>query len=240
MILAFHCRGASPPTRVNSPSSTIRRSLACISRLMSPISSRNSVPWSANSNFPRCRRSAPVNDPFSCPNNSLSISALGTPAQLTDTNGPLVPALSSWIARATTSLPVPLSPSRRTSIFRSAIRLTHRRTSSIFSLLPMIPVMPSDTLQALVLAIECLRHPTRAIAVTDDAVDKSLTLHDSACGELQRGMNYPGRRCAVTLSIGALLGCGRGLGGGARPMHEEDEWDEEQEDPRESEEVFEE
>jgi hypothetical protein len=51
-------------------------------------SSRNSVPPSASSNLPRRAEVAPVNDPFSCPNSSLSISSVGIAAQFTFTNGP--------------------------------------------------------------------------------------------------------------------------------------------------------
>ena len=53
---------------------------------------------------------APVNDPFTCPKNSLSNKSRGTAAQLTLTNGRADRPLRSWIARATSSLPVPDSP----------------------------------------------------------------------------------------------------------------------------------
>ena len=51
---------------------------------------------------------------FSWPNNSLSISSLGMAAQLTSISGPVARLLRSWIHRATSSLPVPLSPVIRT------------------------------------------------------------------------------------------------------------------------------
>ena len=62
---------------------------------------------------------APVNEPFSCPKNSDSMSSLGIAAQLTTTNGPVsgLPGSGSelkWMARATSSLPVPDSPSMAT------------------------------------------------------------------------------------------------------------------------------
>jgi len=49
-------------------------------------------------------------DPFSCPNNSDSISSAGTAAQLSVTKGPLNRGLRSCNVRATSSLPVPVSP----------------------------------------------------------------------------------------------------------------------------------
>ena len=68
------------------------------------------MPPSASSNFPRRRASAPVNAPFSWPNSSDSISSSGIAAQLTSTNGPACRAEKTWIARATSSLPLPFSP----------------------------------------------------------------------------------------------------------------------------------
>ena len=47
---------------------------------------------------------------FSCPKSSLSISVSGMAAQLTAINGPTERGLELWSARATNSLPVPLSP----------------------------------------------------------------------------------------------------------------------------------
>src|ERR1035438_8705379 len=52
---------------------------------MSPTSSRNKVPWCASSNRPVLRAMAPVNAPFSWPNNSLSSSPSGIAAQFTFT-----------------------------------------------------------------------------------------------------------------------------------------------------------
>ena len=51
-----------------------------------------------------------MNAPRSCPNSSLSISVSRIAAQLMATNGLLRRFESSWIVRATSSLPVPLSP----------------------------------------------------------------------------------------------------------------------------------
>ena len=56
--------GAGLPSRSNSPSWMTRSSLVCSSSGISPISSRNRVPPSANSKRPICRASEPVNAPF--------------------------------------------------------------------------------------------------------------------------------------------------------------------------------
>ena len=66
-------------------------------------------PW-ACSKQPAERSMAPVNAPFSWPNNSLSIRVSGKAAALIATKGPLPRGLHLWISRATNSFPVPLSP----------------------------------------------------------------------------------------------------------------------------------
>ena len=77
---------------------------------MSPISSRNSVPLSASSKRPSLRLTAPVNAPFSWPNSSDSSSVSVSAPQFTLTNGPSARFERAWMARATSSLPVPDSP----------------------------------------------------------------------------------------------------------------------------------
>src|ERR1044072_1925755 len=76
------------PTREITPSCRARSTLACAERLMSPTSSRNSVPPSASSNLPGRSATAPVKLPFMWPNSSLSINSPGIAGQLTSTNGP--------------------------------------------------------------------------------------------------------------------------------------------------------
>ena len=61
--------------------------------------------------------------PRSWPNSSLSSSVSGIAAQLTATNGPLARGASSWRARATSSLPVPVSPWISTEAGVGAARL---------------------------------------------------------------------------------------------------------------------
>ena len=63
-----------PPTRTISFSCSTRSRSVWVLRLMSLISSRNTVPPSATSNLPFLRYCAPVNAPFSWPNSSLSSS----------------------------------------------------------------------------------------------------------------------------------------------------------------------
>ncbi len=72
------------------------------------------MPRCASSNFPSFRDTAPVNAPFSCPNSSDSISVSEIAATFTGTNGSSRRGPCRWIARATSSLPVPLSPTIRT------------------------------------------------------------------------------------------------------------------------------
>src|SRR6266850_1301706 len=79
-----------------------------------PIPSRKIVPPSADSNRPRRLWSAPVNAPFSCPNSSEASNEGGIAAQLTRMNARLPRLERLWIARATSSLPVPVSPWIRT------------------------------------------------------------------------------------------------------------------------------
>ena len=64
---------------------------------------------------------APVNEPFSWPNSSLSIRLGGTAPQSKIIIGPLARADRSWIDCATTSLPVPVSPSITTVVAVGAI-----------------------------------------------------------------------------------------------------------------------
>ena len=107
-------RFSEVPTGVTSPSCRTRRSFTWVSRLMSPISSRNSVPWLALSNFPLRSAVAPVKAPRTCPNISLSMSSAGMAAQLTWTKERGRRGDSAWMARAISSLPVPRSPEIRT------------------------------------------------------------------------------------------------------------------------------
>jgi hypothetical protein len=57
-----------------------------VAAVVSPISSRKNVPFPAAAKRPVLSRVAPVNDPFTWPNNSLSSSDSGNAPQLIDRN----------------------------------------------------------------------------------------------------------------------------------------------------------
>src|SRR5688572_12328973 len=94
------------------------------------------VPWWAISSLPGLSRYAPVKLPLTWPNSSDSSSVSGRPAQLTATNSLFCRGPSAWMARATTSLPTPLSPVIRTFASDRATRMTSSRSSSISGLVP--------------------------------------------------------------------------------------------------------
>ena len=98
------------------------------------------MPPLAASIRPILRASAPVKAPFSWPNSSEPIRPGGRAAQLSATNGPRARAERSWIARATSSLPVPLSPWIRTEASDRAILSMAALTARIAGLLPTIAV----------------------------------------------------------------------------------------------------
>jgi hypothetical protein len=81
-------------------------------------------PPSHCSNFPAGAGRAPVKAPRSKPNSSLSSSVSGNAAQLTARNGRSPRPEASWIARATSSLPVPRSPTISTGRGMRATRAT--------------------------------------------------------------------------------------------------------------------
>ena len=76
----------------------------------SPISSRNSVPPADVRTRPGWSVSAPVKLPRRWPNNWLSASSRVVVVQLYGRNVAAERGEPAWMARATSSLPVPLSP----------------------------------------------------------------------------------------------------------------------------------
>jgi hypothetical protein len=74
------------------------------------ISSRNRVPPAAVSNNPGLARLASVKAPAVTPNSSASSNVSGMAAQLTSRKGPWARGPLSWSTRATSPLPVPVSP----------------------------------------------------------------------------------------------------------------------------------
>ena len=106
-------RSRGSPTGSITRSCKARRILACNAKGISPTSSRNSVPLSACMKRPTRSATAPVNAPLRWPNISLSSKPSGMAAQLTATKGWSARLPCLWMARATISLPVPLSPVSR-------------------------------------------------------------------------------------------------------------------------------
>jgi len=96
------------------------------------------VPPSASLNTPSLRAMAPVNEPFSWPNSSLSSSDSGMAPQWTGMKGASLRELSRWTASATSSLPVPLSPWMSTVEWVPATFLTISNTGSMAAEWPMM------------------------------------------------------------------------------------------------------
>ncbi len=94
------------------------------------------MPPAAASKRPSRRAAAPVNAPFSWPKSSLSTSVAGSAAMLTATKGAPLRAPCSWMERATSSLPVPLSPVMRTETPDVAARPIAFHTASMRALDP--------------------------------------------------------------------------------------------------------
>src|SRR6267143_2503239 len=86
------------------------------------------VPRSAAANSPGLACTALVKAPRTCPNNWLSSKASGIAPQLMGTNACMCRGPAAWIARATISLPVPLSPVMRTLLGVRLILATCART----------------------------------------------------------------------------------------------------------------
>jgi signal transduction histidine kinase len=116
----------------------------------------NSVPPSATSNSPCLAATAPVNDPFSCPNSSLSSRLSGRAAQLITTNGLSARRLARCRARATSSFPVPLSPWIR-------IALSVGLADSVITALSNFAKLPVPNREAFAVE-ECVR---RAVELSD-------------------------------------------------------------------------
>ena len=130
------------PTGRTSFSCKARSSLACRSIGNSPISSKKTVPPSPAESSPSFERLAPVNAPFTWPKSSLSIRVGTSVPQSTAMKGLAAFGPLSWIARATISLPVPLSPRISTGWVECATLESMRYTFSISGELPIRPPSP--------------------------------------------------------------------------------------------------
>ena len=94
------------------------------------------MPPCASSNTPVRSADAPVNAPRLCPNSSDSTRSSGSAAQFSVQNILCRRELPRWIARATSSLPLPLSPSISTANGAAAARATLCRSSAITGVRP--------------------------------------------------------------------------------------------------------
>src|SRR3989442_1311983 len=103
----------------------------------SATSSRNNVPPAACSKTPRCLDVAPVKAPRSWPNSSLSASDTVRALQLTARKGLPQRGPLKWMARATNSFPLPLSPVISTGLLELVTRLIFSKTSRMRELLPI-------------------------------------------------------------------------------------------------------
>ncbi len=119
-----------------------RSNLVWMVLLISAISSKNRVPWCASSNRPALFSTAPVKAPFSWPNSSLSSRFSDRLPQNTGIKS--LSRREEWkcSARATNSLPVPLSPSIKTDAVESA---TSRTISNIFKIGVLFPIISGKT-----------------------------------------------------------------------------------------------
>ena len=134
---------ALPPTRRMRRSWSARSSFTCTGSGSSPTSSRKSVPDPATSKSPGFASTAPVKLPFSWPKSSLSMSPSGMAPQLMATKGWSRRSLRAWMLRATTSLPVPLSPVTSTVVRVGASFSTSWRTSRMGGDSPRISSPPA-------------------------------------------------------------------------------------------------
>ena len=89
-----------------------------------------------------------MNAPFSWPKSSLSRRVSASAAQCSLTNGAFARGLFSWMACATSSLPVPLSPVMRTLARLGATCSMTSNTCCIAGLLPTMCVEPEVVLEA--------------------------------------------------------------------------------------------
>ena len=81
---------------------------------------------------------APVKEPFSCPNSSLSSRCSGRAAQFTATKGAFSRPEWAWMKRANISLPVPDSPEMSTVALDGATCRARARTRATDGWEPMM------------------------------------------------------------------------------------------------------
>ena len=132
------------PTGRMALSWSTRSSFACSRSGMSPISSSSSVPPSAAWNAPDRACADPGSTPVAWPNSSDSSSSSAVSSQLIEMNGLWRRGLPLWIALASSSLPVPLSPVISTRASVPATMCAWASRSSITELRVMISLRQSS------------------------------------------------------------------------------------------------
>jgi hypothetical protein len=157
--------------RVTSPSCSTRSTLACAAGDMSPISSRNSVPRVGLLELAR-RGPARAGERALHVAEQLALDELdGMAAQFTSTNGFAARGECLWMARATSSLPVPFSPgdehARRRG--RHLLDLVEQRADR------------GTTADDLVAALDRLAQP-RVLGARGHALERVAQQHEDAVG----------------------------------------------------------
>ncbi len=152
---------------------------------------------SAASNLPIFRSVAPVNAPRSWPNNSLARSSSESAAQLRQTKGPLRRGLEKWTARATSSLPTPLSPRIKSVALLAAAR-------AISSVIRLIDVALADDLA---LHAEPLAKLDVLVADLGEMLGQFLLPREVGQGNRHRVGH--GQRELQVLGVGNVFGVGR-------------------------------
>ena len=91
-----------------------------------------------------------MKEPLAWPNSSLSSMLSGRAPAFTGTKGPLARALWAWTARATSSLPTPVSPTISTGASERAATSIWAYTSCMSRLRPIMPKLPSSAGESMV------------------------------------------------------------------------------------------
>ena len=156
-------------------SSSTRRSVTCVGGDSSPISSSRKVPPCASSMRPFLATRASLCAPLAWPKSASSSRVSGNSAQFTGTKGPFARRLRSWSARATSSLPVPLSPVIRTVLSVAAALRTVATTRWMAALTPTTASTP-DALAALRPQVMDLGPEPAVLEGSVDAVEHLVVL----------------------------------------------------------------
>ena len=122
-----------------------RSSLTCISIGISPISSRKSVPLWASSNLPGCAGDGARKSPLLMAEKFALHQVLGDGGAVDLDEGFFRRGLLLWMALATSSLPVPVSPVIRMVVVVGATLLT---TSNIWFPPSLAPTMSWRSMSA--------------------------------------------------------------------------------------------